>query len=60
LFQSKPDNKKQGVCYDFIAGLDIQILYASVGQHRNPQARVVGARYNFVYSDQVAFQVNAA
>ena len=57
LFQSTADKKKEGVCYGFIAGLDIQILYAGVGSFQNPQACVVGARYNFVYADQVAFQV---
>ena len=49
---------KKGVCYNFIKGLDVQILYAYMGEIRNPQARIVGAKYNFVHADHIAFQVN--
>jgi len=57
LWQSRPDSTKKGICRNFIKGLDIQILYANVGELRNPQARIVGAKYNFVYADHITFQV---
>ena len=57
LCQSKPDKLKQGICYNFIRGLDIQILFSNVGELSNPQARIVGAKYNFIYADSITFQV---
>ena len=36
-----------------LIGLDIEIVYARVGPIENPQAQVVGARYKYIYTNEL-------
>ena len=41
-----------------LVGLDIEIAYANIGPFDNPQALIVGARYNYFYKNELQMTVS--
>nr|XP_054757577.1 tectonic-1-like [Lytechinus pictus] len=44
---SNPVSNEQGVCNNMYMALHIEVLYANVGALANPQAKIIGVRYNY-------------
>ncbi|ELT91904.1 hypothetical protein CAPTEDRAFT_228697 [Capitella teleta] len=45
-----------GTCLNVLTGLNIQIVYANVGAIDNPQPKILGARYQYQYVEQLKYQ----
>jgi len=46
-----------GVCRNIITGLHIEFIYANVGSLANPQAKIIGASYQYRVQDEIRYQV---
>ncbi|XP_030837337.1 tectonic-1 [Strongylocentrotus purpuratus] len=44
---SNPVSNEQGVCNNMYMALHVEVLYANVGALANPQAKIIGVRYNY-------------
>lgn len=56
LYQSL-SGSDPGTCLNVLTGLNIQIVYANVGALDNPQAKVLGAHFQYHYVEQLKYQV---
>ena len=57
LFQPSA-TQTPGVCRNIITGLHIEFIYANVGSLANPQAKIIGASYQYQVQDEIRYQVS--
>ena len=49
-----------GTCHNMVMGRHIEVIYANVGSLANPQAKILGVRYNYADGSTLKYKVGIA
>ncbi|XP_072015474.1 tectonic-3-like [Amphiura filiformis] len=55
-----PSSPSSGTCINMVMALHIEVLYANVGSLANPQAKVIGVRYNYAEGKILKYHCSGA